>query len=102
MAAVTGCPALAGHDNPRKTRGRERSRPFFLSSLSYHAPLAGRGRRVAPGEGDPPRVECVETAPHPNLLPARGEKGRTAPLLRRLRGLKRRIIRVALGAAAIE
>jgi peptide/nickel transport system ATP-binding protein len=34
--------------------------------------------RSVAGEGEPPRVELVERAPHPNLLPAGAEKGRSA------------------------
>src|SRR5437867_2519079 len=45
-----------------------------LPQLLHLAPLAGRGRnriaRCDPGEGDYPRVWCVESAPHPNPLRA--------------------------------
>src|ERR1700730_17118523 len=52
--------------------GTTRSWIFDVSRGPLHlAPLAGRGRRVAPGEGDSPRVELVERAPHPNPLPAK-------------------------------
>jgi hypothetical protein len=46
------------------------------------APLAGRGRREAPGEGDSPRVRLVESPPHPNPLPASGARGLTAAAAR--------------------
>jgi hypothetical protein len=38
--------------------------------------LAGRGRRVAPGEGDSQRASPAEGAPHPNPLPVRTGRGR--------------------------
>ena len=48
---------------------------FVSTSFPNLAPLAGRGRILReaknPGEGDSPRVECVEAAPHPNPLPAK-------------------------------
>src|SRR3954449_9516148 len=42
--------------------------------LLHLAPLAGRGRRVAPGEGESLRFECVENPPHPTLSPRGGER----------------------------
>jgi hypothetical protein len=48
MAAVTGCPALAGHDNPRKTKGRERSRPFFLFDIDGFAPPSSSAKADDP------------------------------------------------------
>jgi hypothetical protein len=46
--------------------------------LAYLAPLAGRGRNLREarisGEGDSPRIRLVENPPHPDLLPASGEK----------------------------
>src|SRR5258707_4277275 len=49
---------------------------FLAESAGFHlAPLAGKGRRVAPGEGDSPQIACVERAPHPNPLPVKnGER----------------------------
>ena len=44
------------------------------------APLPACGERSAPkapGEGGSPRAECVENPPHPNPLPAGGERERT-------------------------
>jgi soluble lytic murein transglycosylase-like protein len=37
-----------------------------------------RSRAQRAGEGGSPRAECVENPPHPNPLPARGERERTA------------------------
>src|SRR5437868_11905012 len=42
--------------------------------LLHLAPLAGRGRRVAPGEGESLRFECAENPPHPTLSPQGGER----------------------------
>jgi len=44
------------------------------------APLAGRGRRAfrAAGEGDSPRANPVESPPHPDPLPASGEREKGA------------------------
>jgi hypothetical protein len=41
--------------------------------LTNLAPLAGRGRRVAPGEGTIRESEFVESPPHSNPLPRAGE-----------------------------
>src|ERR1700732_4961709 len=59
--------------------------PLFAGRAS--APFGGRswkrtpkqsfGYRAAPGEGDSPRVQLVETAPHPNPLPRRAGRGST-------------------------
>ncbi|QOZ29775.1 hypothetical protein XH93_17735 [Bradyrhizobium sp. CCBAU 51753] len=47
---------------------------------------AGTHRRCVPGEGESPRIRlsdaCVETAPHPNPLPARAGRGSAFPLRR--------------------
>jgi peptide/nickel transport system ATP-binding protein len=37
--------------------------------------------RSASGEGDSPRAELLETPPHPDPLPARGEREKKSPLL---------------------
>src|ERR1700745_1978127 len=67
---------------------------------AYLAPLAGRGAGrlwrpssrtpkrsfgygVAPGEGDSPRVERVDAAPHPNPLPAKSGEREERSRLRR-------------------
>ncbi|QOZ28248.1 hypothetical protein XH93_35065 [Bradyrhizobium sp. CCBAU 51753] len=39
----------------------------------------GSHRRCDPGEGGSPRIDRVDRAPHPNLLPVKdGERGRSA------------------------
>ena len=67
-STVPGC-AISGAD----PRSRGAVSPGLLQEIAtlenrdtlHLAPLAGRGRREAPGEGDPPRVALVERAPHP-------------------------------------
>jgi hypothetical protein len=52
------------------------------SRLLNLAPRAGRGRRIAPGEGDSPRVEPMKSPPHPDPLPAQSgarEKAQLPP-----------------------
>ncbi|MDI3469641.1 MAG: 23S rRNA (adenine(2503)-C(2))-methyltransferase [Pseudolabrys sp.] len=41
---------------------------------AHLSPRAGRGRREAPGEGALPYAVPAEVAPHPDPLPARGER----------------------------
>jgi hypothetical protein len=48
------------------------------TSPAHLAPLAGRGRRAAPGEGDSPRVRCSWMQPlTPTLSPRRAGRGRS-------------------------
>ena len=59
-------------------RSDSRQRPIqFSNSILRHlrghlAPRAGRGRRVAPGEGDSPQAQCAESPPHPPRVPRVG------------------------------
>src|SRR5216683_5389017 len=59
-----------------RPRGRiRRPKAFgFLSERSALAPSVGEARL---GEGGPPRGESNETAPHPDPLPAFGERENT-------------------------
>src|SRR5262249_45988678 len=67
---------------PQLARGAARSSPSVLAQSiiarpsPYLSPLAGRGRPsgARSGEGDSPRVEIVESPPHPTPLPASGER----------------------------
>src|SRR5260370_3561475 len=61
-----------------------------IGDLSFTSPrLRGEvGLRSNPGEGDSPRVEYVESPPHPDPLPASGAREKW--LNPSLRGAKRR------------
>jgi peptide/nickel transport system ATP-binding protein len=63
-------------------RVREEHRPPSAAVLEEErrgeASAAAHG---APGEGDSPGTELAESPPHPNLLPASGEKGKSPLLL---------------------
>jgi hypothetical protein len=64
---------------PERRRRRGRFAPKTRRLLVHLAPLAGRGRRAAPGEGASPRVRTCGDAPHPTPLPARGERQKMDP-----------------------
>src|SRR5262249_51308697 len=100
--------AGVGVEAQLKSRGR--SRPFF-----HLSPLAGRGRRaLAPrvrgggrragggGGGGRLSTSCAR-GDSPSPQPSPRKRGEGASLLRRFRRLgQRRIVRISLGAAAIE
>src|SRR5207245_5935439 len=55
--------------------GHLSSLALSTDSVRLSPSFTGKGRRVAPGEGLSPRVECVERAPHPAPLPVKdGER----------------------------
>jgi len=56
------------------------SDPIASGALEPLSPLAGRGRREAPGDGDSPRVECAETSPSSGFAKGlRRDKSRPSP-----------------------
>ena len=96
-AAGHPTPELRSDPPPRGEGGHSRH-------LLFHLPLEGGGRRDAAGGGDPPRAPLpdVYAAGHPTPAlradpPPRGEGGWSRYLL-----FQDRVIRVALGAAAVE
>src|ERR1700681_4770224 len=76
----------AGGTKPRRLRSRRTARRALsgaggVLSVPYLGPLAGRGRRVAPGEGDSPRIRYSWRQPlTPTLSPQKAGRGRrTSP-----------------------
>src|SRR5438477_4474342 len=98
--------SAAHHFVLRSIRGTQTTKAGSNAGRFSSLPRPACGERSKPkasGEGDSPRVECVDRAPHPNPLPAKsGARERTGALLRRFRRLQRRIIRIALCPAAVE
>src|SRR5215203_7537046 len=85
-----------GHDE-EKTKGREQSRPFSFRAPTFFT-SSFRGEKREPGihthDGGYGFRACAK-----RRIP---EMTTVRPLLRRLRRLQRRIVRVSLGAAAVE
>ena len=52
---------------PRINRHRQFTSPRLRGEVGSH-------RRCDPGEGDSPQTALAESPPHPDLLPASGEK----------------------------
>jgi 23S rRNA (adenine2503-C2)-methyltransferase len=57
---------------------RDRLGDWTASSSYYLSPQAGRGRREAPGEGELRERSDPSTPPHPDPLPASGEREKSA------------------------
>jgi len=69
-------PTFPDHAPGPVLRQQDRARFFLLTDRVWFTSPRLRGevglhRRCNPGEGDSPRVELVEAAPHPDLLPVR-------------------------------
>ena len=69
-------PTFPDHAPGPVLRQQDRARFFLFTDRVWFTSPRLRGevglhRRCNPGEGDSPRVELVEAAPHPDLLPVR-------------------------------